>query len=547
MSSSSDFDYIIVGGGTAGVVVASRLSQYDPETKVAILEHGPNAIDDPRVLNPFHYSTVPQPDCNDRKIWNPAGRMLSGSSGVNIAVWMRASSTDYALIAKRAGHERFKFENLLPFFKRTETYWDKTADANYHGFEGPIHTVGGVKFPLAEYVQTTASTLGHPIGDKAMQGDPTGLSELVQAWKATSATTSTRQHSAKVYDLSRVDVRCQSPVARVLFNGDKVATGVELVSGESLYARKEIIVSCGTQKTPQVLMLSGIGPYSELSKHGIEQITNSPGVGQNLFDHLSVGQYFKLKNPGKGFALPFEGTMKPEYRLGTPLDYNMSSNIPPSALKPSLIADKVLGAHDGTHPHLQSKRCHFMNLPLYLPILAVPEHFPDIEPLGGKHMAFTSLHLLPIARGTVTLCSANPNDEPVIDPKFLSTATDRFILRTAIRHTLLFTETSPLADEIEGETPPVGWRALTSKSTDEEIEDRMRQFTGTIAHPMGTCALGTVLDSEFRVKGVQGLRVCDASVLPEPIGAMPSQTVYALAELCADLIAGRALETVEVE
>ncbi|ORY09833.1 glucose dehydrogenase [Clohesyomyces aquaticus] len=559
-TTSSDYDYIIVGGGTAGVVIASRLSQYLPTSRILLLEAGPDAVNDPAVTDPFpwmelfmkgymiDYSTTPQSYLNDRQILNPAGRLLSGSSAVNVGVWMRASSTDYALIAQKAGDKRFEFKNLVKYFKRVETFWDKDADERYHGFDGPIKTTGGRKYPLGDTILRTAENLGHQLNKEANKGDPTGLIQTTQCYNATSESSCERQHSAKVFDLSKVDVRCGSPIARILFDDNKTATGVQLVSGEVLNAKKEVIVSCGAQKTPQVLMLSGIGPSDELSKNNITHVLDSPYVGKNLFDHNGLTQFFKIKHPERGLVYPFtEKTRKPEYGQGISWEWIVFNNIPKLDLAPILASDNELAVNEGLHPHLQEKRCHFMTIPWYFPIALTPMYNPTIGHDDGKHIAFTSLHLLPLSRGTVTLRSADPSDNPVIDPKYLSTATDRFIMHRAVRATLSFISTSPLAEQLDGETPPApegysgpAWPALTAESSDKEVDDRIRAFTATIAHPMGTCALGTVLDDEFRVKGVKGLRVCDASVFPEPVGAMPSLTIYALAEMCADLVAGRA-------
>jgi choline dehydrogenase-like flavoprotein len=546
----TSFDYIIVGGGTAGVVIASRLKQYLPTLRVALVEAGPNAVDHPLVNDVsdsntwlsmipeglvVDYSTPPQEHLNGRQIVNPAGRMLSGSSGVNVGTWMRPSISDCNLIAERAGHERFTFKNMVKYIRRLETHFDRAADMDFHGFDGPIHTVGGRRYPLREILQQSAEQLGHRYNPKATQGDPTGLADFVQCFKATSQTTATRQHSARVYDLNNVDVFCETPVARILLDDTKRAVGVELLSGKKLHASKEVIVSCGTQKTPQILMLSGIGPADELSKHGIPPVLAAPAVGQNLFDHTAFMQHYKLKDATKGLAHPFTGTLLPEYSQGLPVDFSLLANIPAAELAPHLAADGVATA---SHPLLLEKRCHFMIIPFYSPLFAHPSLFPSIAE-DNAHISFTALHMLPLSRGTVTLKSADPNDSPVCDPRFLSTATDRFVMRRAARENMRIVATSPLADEIAGEAAPLGFPALTNEAPDEEIDARIRAFTATIAHPMGTCAFGTVLDGEFRVKGVEGLRVCDASVFPEPVAMMPSCLIYALAELCAELVAGR--------
>lgn len=553
----SSFDYIIVGGGTAGVVIASRLKQYLPDSRIALVEAGPNAVDHPKVNDVsdysttlfqllqeglvVDYSTTPQEHLDNRQIMNPAGRLLSGSSGANVGNWMRASTADLEVLAKRAGHERFTFKNMLKYFKRLETHFDANADKEYYGFDGPVHTIGGRRYPLRDILQQSAEKLGHQYNPNATKGDPTGLADFVQCFRATSDSTATRQHSARVYDLSSVHLRCDTPVARILLDDSGRAIGVELLSGEKHYASKEVIVSCGAQKTPQILMLSGIGPKDELAKHNISTIVDAPAVGQNLFDHSALMQYYKLKEPSKGYSIPFMGTARPEYGQGLPIDFSLFANLPTRELLPHLEQDNLdATTKDNQHPMLLDKRCHYMSMTFYNPLLAHPLLYPTVKE-DGAHICIMTLHMLPLSRGIITLKSANPNDGPMCNPRFLSTNTDRYILRRAVRENLTLVETEPLASEIESEVAPADPRfpILTSQSSDEDIDMRIRAFAATVAHPMGTCALGTVLDDEFRVKGLQGLRVCDASVFPEPIAAMPSCTIYALAEMCAEIVAGR--------
>ncbi|KAF3002701.1 hypothetical protein E8E13_010069 [Curvularia kusanoi] len=264
-------------------------------------------------------------------------------------------------------------------------------------------------------------------------------------------------------------------------------------------------------------MLSGIRPAAELEKYSNPFVLDAPAVGQNLFDHPAFFSFDKLKDAGKGYARPFAGTSKPEYGQGSAIDFTLFAEM---------------------SPMLSSERSHFQSLTCYDGRFAPPPLFPTIEE-DNAHICFAAIHMLPLSRGTVSLRSADPKDDPVCDPNFFSTETDRFIMRRAVRENLKIVSTPPFADHVEGEVPPLGFPALTTQSSDDEIDARIRAMTMTVAHPMGTCALGQVLDEEFRVKGVQSLRVCDASIFPEPVAAMPSCLIYAMAEMAAEMVAGK--------
>lgn len=232
-------DYIIVGSGTAEVIITSRLSQYFPSARIALIEAGPNAVHHPKVYSVsdsmtwiellgeglvIDYSAAPTEYLNKRQIIDPARNLPSGSSGVNVGNCMCASTGDHNLIAERAGNGRFFFESMVKYFKRLESHFNSSADKEYYGLDGR-------KYPMRDIVEQSVEAIGHSYNPTATEGDPIGLIDFVQYYKGTSKEETTRQHSAKVYDLSNVEVFCDSLVARVLLDNQRRAIGVELLTG----------------------------------------------------------------------------------------------------------------------------------------------------------------------------------------------------------------------------------------------------------------------------------------------------------------------------
>ena len=319
---------------------------------------------------------------------------------------------------------------------------------------------------------------------------------------------------------------------------EKLATGIELISGRQFHARKEVIVSCGAHKTPQLLMCSSIGPEAELAKHEIHQLVNSHFVGHNLFNHLALGIAWKLKPSiqERGAALGHsEWTNNPSNAEGMPMEWIAHSSVPPSALLPALQADgQTLTAPKQL---LLKERVHTMMIVAYGPMAMGPNRS---VPIDGSHISTIALLYQPTSRGSITLSSANPEDPPVVDPAYYSTQADKVMLRSAVRNMLRVVETPAMQAVIECESPPEGYPPLTSKSTDEEIDVRVAGFGTTIHHAAGTCAMGDVVDGQLKVKGVNGLRIVDASVFPAPASGALQASVYAVAELASDLILGDA-------
>ena len=539
----STFDYVVVGGGTAGCVLASRIHQALPSLSVAVVERGTDGREHPLVLNPLagpilqhqtdmvaNYKTVPQPQMDGRSMKNYAGRLLSGSSGVNYGAWMRGHANDYDLWAKEVSDPRWSYRGLLPYFRRLEHYHDPRADPEHHGFDGPMYTnsVASRNYPLCKRIHDAFNKVGYEDNPQFHDGNPLGLGPWTENWRNKS-----RQPAGKAYNLSGIHVVTNATVRRIILgktgSGDTVGTGIELVDGRQFTARKEVIISCGAHKTPQLLMLSGIGPAEELEKIGIEQIVESPDVGRNLFDHLVLIQAYKLRNPEHGLAAGHGAWNNPAYLEGHPVDWTIGNTADQHSLKIALESDG--SPTDEGHSHLSTLRAHTGGLVAYVV-------FGDSFglPIDGTHISTTAVLFLPTSRGTVTLASSNPEADPVVDPRYYSTEADRHLLRSALRQMMQVMETAEMQAVIECETPPPGLPRLSSRSSDAEIDARVRADGEVINHTAGTAAMGKVLDSELRVKGVKRLRVVDASIFPSPVAGYTQQTVYAVAESAADLI-----------
>lgn len=553
--SDSTFEFVVVGGGTAGCVIASRLSQYLPPDSVCLIEAGPN---DPESEHTTalarlgdlyqsnlvkYYSTTPQQYVDNRVMPAMTGRIVGGSSAVNQGGWMRASKADYDLVASRAGHDRFTLEKLMPYFKRTESYWDRDADSEVHGYDGPLQTMNGHNFPLCNTIDQTHLNLGNKRLKEEYAGEVLGLRSVVRTFRVTSESSSIRQHAGLVYDLSKVTVIANAVANRVRFEepsmgGSAKATAVQTLSGQTLIARKEIIICCGAHRSPQLLINSGIGPPTELAKTEAAHVYENDAVGKNLLDHIAAYLPFRLRHPEKGFALPFTGKFKPEYARTAPAGSACMVRIPPGELRAIVQQDPNASTSDfDAHPIALLGRPHSMQTPIYAPITLNDAPYPQLNNImAGTHITLATMIATPLSRGSVTINLSDPYGDPIIDPAFLSNPADVALARSAVRYGLRLMSTPPLAKEVVGEEPPEGEVPLTVDSSDEEIDARVRKCLQTFWHPMGSCALGKVVDAEFKVTGVEGLRVCDASVFPESLATLPQATVYAFGELCADLL-----------
>jgi choline dehydrogenase-like flavoprotein len=485
----------------------------------------------------WNYQSAPQNHLNGRTIYLCGGRLLSGSSAVNYGGWTRGSAADYNSWAELVGDERWSYKGMLPYFRRTEHFHNPQGDPIQHGFDGPIyHAPIDRAYPLRKTVHQAYLEAGLQDNADANAGDPLGVAAWTENWR-----NSVRQPAGVAYDLSRVQVLTGCQVHRVILSGEgtnKTAIGAELIDGRLITAAKEVIICCGALRTPQVLMLSGIGPGATLEAHNIPQQIESPAVGSHFHDHCSLVQFWKLRSPELNLAVGSADFFKdPSFLTGMPFNWVGFDTAAPAVVRAGLLADSDSIDPENSHPYLEASRVH-MELIIAYSKLGRPSPEYKVE-VDGTHISTGVLNLLPTSRGVVSLASSDPKDDPVIDPNYFVTNVDHAVMRAGIRRMMQIMETPAMRGVVEGETPPTGFPPLSSQSSDEDIDKRVRQFSGTWYHFGGTAAMGKVVDNELRVKGAKNLRVVDASVLPVPIAAHYQACIYALAEQAADIILGK--------
>ncbi|KAF0324817.1 glucose dehydrogenase, partial [Colletotrichum asianum] len=376
---------------------------------------------------------------------------------------------DYDLWGEAVGDDRWTYDGLLPYMKKAETFWDSTINSDQHGYDGPvgIQSVTSTKrpFPLREKVLQSWHEIGVepiPLFD-GNAGNPLGVAEYTE-----NKSNGRREIAAAVYSLENVTVLTDTQVAKVLLSNSTeglIATGIELANGTHILGRQTIL-SAGAVHTPQLLMLSGIGPRDELEAVGVDVKLEAPEVGKNYADHFLSPSTWNVKNPEEGWAVgsPAFPTAE-QYSWGTATDFIVCSSVPKEGLAKAIEEDE--GAAPGAdHPLLKQERTFFEHFFLYS------------GSTDGSKVAISGIFILPTSRGSIKLASGNITDSPLIDPNYLATAVDRYIVREGIRQEIAFagSDATVLGREIlDGESVPAGFdEVYTVNSTDEYIDARIR-------------------------------------------------------------------------